>query len=78
MILTLTPNMILTLTPNMIQTLVAKVIDTNMSHTQSLPEPHHDSARDILDCPEVQGEEQRDCHKVPDEIVGEPVTEQVH
>ena len=43
-----------------------------------LPEPHHDPPRHVLDCPEVQGEEEGDGHKVPDKVVREPVAQQVH
>ena len=41
------------------------------------PEAGHDPPGDVLDGPEVEGEEQDDGHEAADEALGEPAAEEV-
>ncbi len=70
--------------PNMIHTAIPPWSSSPRSHnphfnpTWSLPQSHHDPPSDVLDCPEVEREQKRDGHEIPDEIFAEPVAQQVH
>jgi hypothetical protein len=43
-----------------------------------VPEPHHNSPSHIFDCPEIQGQEKSDGHKVADKVLREPVAQKIN